>query len=102
MFRWPLVLAFILITGTAAFAEEAKPKPDDKKEAPKTEKKLANPIPGKCPVMPEEDADPDITTEVDGKTYSFCCNKCVRAFQANPDKYLKKVDKKDEKKDDKK
>jgi YHS domain-containing protein len=108
MFRWPLVLAFILITGSAAFAEEMpgetdQKKPDtNKKEAPKTEKKFANPVPGKCPVMPEEDADPDISVEVDGKLYSFCCNKCLRVFQANPDKYLKKADKKEEKKDEKK
>jgi YHS domain-containing protein len=105
MSKWPLVLALILIAGTPVFAaENDPPKTDEKKEAPKTEKKFANPVQGKCPVMPEEDADPDITAEVDGKTYSFCCNKCLRVFRANPDKYLKKAEsaKKEEKKDDKK
>ena len=110
MARLALFLSLLLISAPV-WSEESKT--DEKKDPPKTEqksdKKFANPIPGKCVVMPEEDADADITTEVDGKTYSFCCNKCARVFAANPDKYLKKAaesakkdEKKDEKKDDKK
>jgi YHS domain-containing protein len=108
MSRLTIFLSLLFISAPI-FAEEAPAKTDEKKTEQKSDKKFANPVPGKCVVMPEEDADPDITTEFEGKTYSFCCNKCARVFAAYPDKYLKKAaenakkdEKKDEKKDDKK
>jgi YHS domain-containing protein len=101
MSKW-LFVALFAVVGIQAFgAEENPPKTEEKKDA-KSENKFANPVPGKCPVMPEEEIDPNVTAEVDGKTYAFCCNKCARLFQAFPDKYLKKAPKKEEKKDEKK
>ena len=44
----------------------------------------------KCPVM-GEDIDASVpTVEYKGKVYGFCCKKCVKKFQDNPEKYLKK------------
>ena len=30
-----------------------------------------------CPVMPENEVDPEVTREFMGKTVGFCCKKCV-------------------------
>ena len=40
-----------------------------------------------CPVM-DEDAKPGFSVSYKGQVYHLCCKKCVRAFQANPEKYL--------------
>jgi len=49
------------------------------------------PINEVCPVMPEEKADPAITVEYRGKTIAFCCDKCVRKFTADPQRYAMRV-----------
>lgn len=41
-----------------------------------------------CPVMTEEKADPGITTEYNGKTIAFCCDRCLAKFQVDPEKYV--------------
>ena len=41
-----------------------------------------------CPVMPEEEVDPEITTEYRGKTVAFCCDICWNKFRADPERYL--------------
>ncbi len=41
-----------------------------------------------CPVMTEERAHPEITTEYQGKRVAFCCPKCLAKFTSNPEKYL--------------
>jgi uncharacterized membrane protein/YHS domain-containing protein len=46
------------------------------------------PINTKCPVMTEEDVDPEITVEYMGRTIGFCCDRCVKKFQADPQRYL--------------
>ncbi|HYG75420.1 MAG TPA: YHS domain-containing protein [Planctomycetota bacterium] len=51
--------------------------------------KNANPTPGKCPVS-GKDADAKVSAEVDGKTYTFCCEKCQAKFKESPAKFLKK------------
>lgn len=45
-----------------------------------------------CPVSNEE-ADPEITYAYNGKTYSLCCNKCLKKFKANPEKYISRMEK---------
>lgn len=40
-----------------------------------------------CPVMTDEEIDPDLTIEYRGKTIAFCCDICIRKFRANPAKY---------------
>lgn len=49
----------------------------------------AGPLPdgASCPVM-DEDAKPGFSVSYKGQLYHLCCKKCVRAFQANPEKYL--------------
>lgn len=44
---------------------------------------------GKCIVMPEEDIDERLSVEYDGATYYFCCKKCIRKFNEDPQAYLK-------------
>ena len=41
-----------------------------------------------CPVTPEEPAVDYLTVEVEGKTVGFCCKKCMRKFNADPEAYL--------------
>lgn len=40
-----------------------------------------------CPVTPEEPAESYITTVYNGQTISFCCKRCLRKFNANPEAY---------------
>ncbi len=40
-----------------------------------------------CPVMPEEEIDPEIFTEYQGKKVYLCCKKCLRKFTQNPEAY---------------
>lgn len=44
-----------------------------------------------CPVMPEEKADPEITTTYLGKTVAFCCDMCWKKFRGNPERYLARL-----------
>jgi YHS domain-containing protein len=41
----------------------------------------------KC-VVSGEDIDATVTTVYKGQTYAFCCEDCVKKFNANPEKYL--------------
>ena len=43
-----------------------------------------------CPVT-GEDADKEITYTYNGKTYSFCCKKCLKKFKADPEKYSSNI-----------
>jgi len=49
---------------------------------------LAKAPPALCPVSGEE-VDPEITYVHAGKTYTFCCKRCVSKFKKEPAKYLK-------------
>lgn len=40
-----------------------------------------------CPVLPDEDVDPTITLEWEGRTVAFCCTKCQRKFLQDPAAY---------------
>lgn len=44
-----------------------------------------------CPVMPEEEADPNITTVYKGRTIAFCCDNCLKKFKANPERYFARL-----------
>ncbi len=94
-----VVLVMFLFT-TSSFAQE---KTDTKAKVQTEEKTTVNenvtPINSICPVS-HEDVDPTITYEYKGKTYGFCCNKCLAKFKKDPEKYISRVDK--ENKTDKK
>lgn len=49
---------------------------------------LAVGINERCPVMTDEQADPEITTIYKGKTVAFCCSHCVSKFKLDPERYL--------------
>lgn len=44
----------------------------------------------KCPVG-GEDIDKTVTTMYKGKTVYFCCDKCIKAFEEEPEKYVAKL-----------
>lgn len=44
-----------------------------------------------CPVMTEEEADPNITTVYKGRTIAFCCDNCLAKFKANPVRYFDRL-----------
>lgn len=44
-----------------------------------------------CPVMTDEEVDPEMTITFRGKTVGFCCDICIEKFKANPDKYLPRL-----------
>jgi len=52
----------------------------------------AEPVNEMCPVTPEEPAESWYTTEYEGKTIGFCCKKCIRKFNADPEAYLANLD----------
>ncbi len=40
-----------------------------------------------CPMMTLEEVDPAITAQFRGQTVAFCCDTCLKKFQANPERY---------------
>lgn len=44
-----------------------------------------------CPVMGNP-IDPNVFVEYKGRKVYFCCKACISKFQADPDKYLAKLD----------
>ncbi len=44
-----------------------------------------------CPVQPDQRADATITTIYEGKTIAFCCKRCLRKFEANPERYAARI-----------
>jgi YHS domain-containing protein len=75
------------VFGLALFLSSTTLRADEK------EKKFDNPEAGKCPVS-QKDINPKCTTEIDKKTYAFCCGKCMAKFKESPEKFLKKDEKK--------
>ena len=41
----------------------------------------------KCPVTPEEEIDPEIFTDYRGSRVYFCCERCKKKFEREPEKY---------------
>ncbi len=42
-----------------------------------------------CPIMIEDEIDPEEVVEYDGVKIFMCCGSCVKAWALNPDYYLK-------------
>jgi len=90
-----LVMIIGLSFSVSSFAQEEPKK--EKKEVDSTEHpdksgqvsddKAFNTI---CPVS-TEDVDQEITYKYNGKTYALCCNKCLKKFKADPEKYSKRL-----------
>ena len=80
---WMIVLScsFLCAALGSAFAADAK-KADDKK---------SKPVNANCPVT-DEKIDPAVTTQYKGKTIAFCCSDCIKDFNKDPAKYMKKVE----------
>ena len=77
------LFALTLLLGSA-LAEDKKPD-SDPKPAP-------TPAPNKmCPVMQGEEASSKYFVEYNGQKIYLCCKKCVRKFQADPEKYVKRL-----------
>jgi hypothetical protein len=45
---------------------------------------------GKCPIMTDDDADPEYTLEYEGKKVLLCCEKCTKIWHDN-EKYIIKL-----------
>ena len=52
----------------------------------------AEPINKFCPVTPEEQVDPNIKTIYQGQEIAFCCKRCMRQFNADPEAFLADID----------
>ena len=93
----PMLVAFCLLAAVSAGFGA-----DDKKA---DEKKKPKPVNALCPLT-DEKIDPDVTTQYKGKTVAFCCADCMKDFNKDPAKYMKKVEAEEAKnkkaKDDKK
>jgi uncharacterized membrane protein/YHS domain-containing protein len=75
-----LFLVPVLSSGTASALEPNQPAPHAKQ-----------PVNRYCPVLPEEEVDPSVTTTYQGMTIGFCCKKCLRKFEANPQRYADRL-----------
>lgn len=42
-----------------------------------------------CPVLPDEEADPEIYVTVHGRPVQVCCPKCRRKVEADPERYFR-------------
>lgn len=98
-----LFAIFTLLIGlifTAGIYAQEKEKTENKE----TPKELQKEIPGTsaqkvdngkpvntvCPVS-GEDVDPEVTYTYNGNTYALCCNKCLKKFKADPEKYISRL-----------
>ncbi len=57
----------------------------DQKAADKTAD--TTPVNKNCAVETDQPIDPNVTVVYNGKTYGFCCQDCVKKFNADPEKY---------------
>jgi len=94
-----LSLGLSLTFGTYAQEREKVEKKDTVKEVRNelntSSGKMAvegKPVNTICPVSGEE-ADATITHTYEGKTYALCCNKCLKKFKADPEKYISRIEK---------
>ena len=68
-------------------AEQKKPAKKDGKDA----KKDAAAVNKMCPVHSEDPVDPTVTTVYEGRKIGFCCDDCLKKFNADPARYAAKV-----------
>lgn len=71
---WPLVVLALLMFGAAAAASSPS--------------ELTNTM---CPVMEDDPVDPEIFVEHEGQRVYLCCDRCVRRFEMDPDRYAEAV-----------
>ena len=97
-----IVIGLSLTLNTYAQVKEKSEKKETPKEFQKENSSTSaqnidavTPINTICPVS-KEDADPKVSYTYDGTTYAFCCNKCLKKFKADPEKYINRM-KEDEK-----
>ena len=79
------LLAAVLLGGVALFAAE----PSTQKSPSTQESK--KPVNTKCAVMSQDDVDPAVTLEYNGKLVGFCCKDCIPDFKKDPEKYMKNL-----------
>src|SRR5256885_5411828 len=84
----PALLICLLTATCTVLAADAK-KGDDKKPKP---------VNTTCPLT-DEKIDPAVTTQYKGKTVAFCCADCIKDFNKDPEKYMKKIEADNKKKD---
>jgi YHS domain-containing protein len=75
--------ALVLLLGSTR-AEDKKPDGDTKPSPAPAPNKM-------CPVMQGETASEKYFVEYNGQKVYLCCKKCVRKFQADPEKYMKRL-----------
>jgi len=75
-FRWGIFARIVFATTIVALA-------------PRTVE--AQEINKMCPVMTDEEVDPEMTITFRGKKVGFCCDICIEKFKANPDRYLPRL-----------
>lgn len=90
-----LIMMLFISAGLSinSFAQEKSN--DEKKETQSVEEKIDTVEDGKpfntiCPVSQEE-VDPEITYEYEGKTYAVCCNNCLKRLKSDPEKYISRL-----------
>ena len=71
-------------------AAVAAPAADKETPAKKKDDAKSKPVNAKCPVV-GEDIDSAVTTTYKGKTVAFCCKDCIKDFNKDPEKYMKKI-----------
>jgi len=76
-----LLLACCVLAAVPCLGADTK-KPDDK---------ASKPVNTLCPLTGEK-IDPAVTTQYKGKTVAFCCADCIKDFNKDPAKYMKKIE----------
>jgi YHS domain-containing protein len=88
------ILIFSLVAFFAAFASISAQDKQTKQKAAKENVKTSKPKQiwnAYCPIMGEEVDAAVQTVDYKGKTIGFCCKKCIKKFNAAPEKYLKNL-----------
>lgn len=49
------------------------------------------PVNALCPVMTQEEVNPEFTTIFEGRVIGFCCDKCLVKFKANPSRFAARI-----------
>ncbi len=76
------IIMLVLAGGFGAHSASASPAVTGQDVDDKT------PTNAMCPVMTDEPIDPDISIEYEGQRVYFCCVRCRRAFEREPEKYV--------------
>lgn len=85
--RKPHILAamFCLVAIVASATEARAQGPDSQ---PSVQPSAAAPQQIKCPVATDEDIDPEVYTDYHGNRVYFCCERCKKNFECDPESYV--------------